>query len=252
MRVSEVALGAIASATVAGNILRLSGQLDRKDYLDVAKVIEAMGGKWNRKAAAHLFDEDVEDAIQDVLNTGEVRRVKQDLGQFDTPPALAAEVVKLADLTPETHVLEPSAGIGNLVAEIAKTTAWCNAIELDGKRYDALCRRAMGENVHVLHSNFLTAVSPSAIFDRVVMNPPFAKQADVDHVLHALKFLKPGGRLVAIMSAGARFRENRKADGFRKHVAALGAEWRDVPEGAFKESGTLVRSCILIVNMPAA
>jgi 16S rRNA G1207 methylase RsmC len=34
------------------------------------------------------------------------------------------------------------------------------------------------------------------------MNPPFARQADIHHVNHALKFLKPDGLLVSVMSAG--------------------------------------------------
>ena len=34
------------------------------------------------------------------------------------------------------------------------------------------------------------------------MNPPFENGRDIDHVTHALSLLKPGGRLVAIMSEG--------------------------------------------------
>jgi hypothetical protein len=32
-------------------------------------------------------------------------------------------------------------------------------------------------------------------FDRVLMNPPFEKQQDIDHVRRAFDHLKPGGRL---------------------------------------------------------
>jgi 16S rRNA G1207 methylase RsmC len=38
---------------------------------------------------------------------------------------------------------------------------------------------------------------PRYIYDRVVMNPPFDLERDVDHVTHALKFLEPEGQLVA-------------------------------------------------------
>jgi hypothetical protein len=44
-------------------------------------------------------------------------------------------------------------------------------------------------------------------FDRVVMNPPFDHGADIKHVEHARKFLKPGGRLVAVVANGPRQRE---------------------------------------------
>ena len=42
--------------------------------------------------------------------------------------------------------------------------------------------------------DFMKARVPmdGAQFDAVVMNPPFEKQADIDHVLHAYKMLKPG------------------------------------------------------------
>ena len=40
---------------IAGVIVQ---QLDRNDYVKVNKALEALGGKWNRKAKAHLFDED--------------------------------------------------------------------------------------------------------------------------------------------------------------------------------------------------
>jgi 16S rRNA G1207 methylase RsmC len=37
------------------------------------------------------------------------------------------------------------------------------------------------------------------------MNPPFEHGQDAKHVKHAFDFLKPGGRLVAIMANGAQF-----------------------------------------------
>ena len=33
-------------------------QLDRKTYLEVNKVLEALGGKWNKKHKAHIFETD--------------------------------------------------------------------------------------------------------------------------------------------------------------------------------------------------
>ncbi len=45
------------------------------------------------------------------------------------------------------------------------------------------------------------------------MNPPFSRQQDIRHVMHAAKFLKPGGRLVAVMGASAISGSNRLNDG---------------------------------------
>ncbi len=92
------------------------------------------------------------------------------------------------------------------------------------------------------------AQEPEASYDRVVMNPPFAKQADIKHVLHALRFLKPDGLLVSVMAASVAFRDNKLTLDFRDLIRERGGDIEALPEGAFKSSGTMVRS--LIVTIP--
>jgi hypothetical protein len=76
------------------------------------------------------------------------------------------------------------------------------------------------------------------------MNPPFARQADIDHVLHAMQFLRRGGLLVAIMSASVKFRSNAKTAAFRR----LGGRILELPDGSFKTSGTMVNACIVVID----
>lgn len=85
-------------------------------------------------------------------------------------------------------------------------------------------------------------------YDRVVMNSPFANGADVAHVTHAFSFLRPGGRLVAIMSAAVKFRSDRKTKAFRELVEAHGGEIEDLPEGSFRASGTDVRTVLVTID----
>jgi 16S rRNA G1207 methylase RsmC len=99
----------------------------------------------------------------------------------------------------------------------------------------------------VRHMDFLTQ-APEPNYDRVVMNPPFAKQADIRHVLHALRFLRQGGLLVSVMAASVAFRDNRLTQDFRDLIRERGGDMEALPEGAFKASGTMVRS--LIVTIP--
>ena len=48
-------------------------------------------------------------------------------------------------------------------------------------------------------------MKPNGIrFERVVMNHPFTKNQDSAHVEHALRFLKPGERIAAIMAGNTR------------------------------------------------
>jgi 16S rRNA G1207 methylase RsmC len=101
----------------------------------------------------------------------------------------------------------------------------------------------------IREGDFLDMV-PVTIYDRVCMNPPFERQQDIDHVMHAWKFLKPNGRLVAIMASSVAFRENKKTVEFREFLAANG-HLEHNPEGAFKESGTMVNTVTVVLYKPA-
>ena len=240
MKIAPGTISVLGAARIEGVSLFLTGQLDRKAYQDVNKVLEAIGGKWSRSAKAHVFQEDPEGLIEEIVLTGEYSRTKQDLGQFDTPPDLAAEAVSLARLSPGMRVLEPSAGVGNIAREIA--TLGCDPVccEIDPKRAGLL----RGEFSQVREGDFLR-MTDLGMFDRVVMNPPFAKQADIAHVSHALGLVRPEGRLVAIMSAGVLFRENEKTRAFREKVSERGGSITRVPAGAFRASGTDVSTVIV-------
>lgn len=84
------------------------------------------------------------------------------------------------------------------------------------------------------------------VYDGVVKNQPFHNQADLHHVLHALKFLAPKGRLVSVLAAGVRSRSNQLAKYFRAMVRDRGGWFEDLPEDAFEESGTLVQTVVVV------
>lgn len=251
MKISQPVLDVLSQATVNGNTLTLAGELDRKLYTDTAKVIEMLGGKWNRSAKCHIFPEDVEGVICDVLTTGEVVDMKKEFQFFETPQALVEKIVDLANVQPGYMALEPSAGKGAIVLELLKRGAFVFAHELDIKNVNHL-NAQFGDhpNMHpVVQADFLTVVDSPA-YDVVVMNPPFSKMQDIDHVTHAFKFLKPGGRLVAIMSPSWTFRETKKAEVFRDLYQEFGVWTEDVDAGAFKQSGTMVKTCIVVLGKP--
>jgi predicted RNA methylase len=242
LKIAQDVLEVLDRAEVNGDRLVLTGQLDRKLYTDVNKVLEAIGGKWNRSAKAHVFDMPVSDVLDPIMETGQYSRTKQDFGQFDSPPDVVSRVIHLAEIYPGMTVLEPSAGIGNLAGAAKRLGALVTTYEIDPKREAELRKVVNAVNV----SDFLSA-TPTANwkFDRIVMNPPFAGQADIRHVLHAANFLKPDGILVSVMSAGVMFRENRKTVEFRQFVADHGGTIEKLPEGSFVASGTPINTCIV-------
>lgn len=170
---------------------------------------------------------------------------------FPTPAALAQELIEIAAVEAHHKVLEPSAGEGALLHEVVKTGAKIWAYEIDPAKREKLVQTFYSQfgAGGCACKDFLTVASVRE-FDRVVMNPPFSRNQGIAHVLHATKFLKPGGRLVAILPAGVKTQKDKWGEAFRKLVTLLKGTIVDLPELAFKESGTLVRTVIVTLDMP--
>lgn len=250
MKIPAAVLEVLTRAETDGPRLVLTGTLDRKLYLDTDKALEAAGGKWNRRERAHLFDGDAADAIEPLLLTGEIISAKQLHGYFPTPAPVVQQLLDHARIEPGMRILEPSAGRGAIALAAAAAGALVDCVELQAGHAEAI-RDAHHPDVTVLVADFLTT-SPQPVYDRVVMNPPFATAADMAHVLHAFGALRPGGLLVAVMSAAVTFRQTTAAVAFRVWIDRASGELIPLPEGSFKESGTGVNTVIAVVPKPAA
>ena len=157
---------------------------------------------------------------------------------FPTPPEIAARAVELAGIEPGHRVLEPSAGTGRLVDAIGSQVEVV-AVE----RNLDLCvmlRKKTLPWVNVRCDDFLASNSDLGQFDRIVMNPPFENGADIKHIKHALGFLRPGGRLVAICANGPRQEAN---------LRELANHWEELPSGTF--AGTGVSTVLLAIDTPS-
>ena len=139
--------------------------------------------------------------------------------------------------------LEPSAGEGNLSEFLRENGANVDCIEINADRAKIL----ISKNFVVIGNDFLK-MTPTKKYDRILMNPPFDKGLDVIHVRHAINFLKPSGQLIAIMSAGARYRSDKATQEFHKEIEKFNGKFYDLPAGSFKESGTNVNTTILVIN----
>ncbi|GAA2470941.1 methyltransferase [Streptomyces mauvecolor] len=245
MKISDAVLDVLSRAHTDGPRLSLFEQLDRSEYLAVDKVLKAAGGKWNRSAGAHLFPTSAADAVEALLLTGEVCR-PQDFGYFPTPAPVVEKLLSLADLRAGDEVLEPSAGRGAIAAEAARTCP-VDCIELLADNAQHIANAGYARSVTV--ADFLTLPAEPR-YDRVVMNPPFARQADIDHVTHALSFLRSHGRLTAVMSAALTFRTNAQTANFRALIERSGGSVHALPDGAFKPSGTAVRAVLVTIPAP--
>jgi predicted RNA methylase len=244
----EPVAAVLRNATVDGAAVKLPpGQLDGRLYVAVDRALRALGGKWNRGAQAHVFAEPIGGRLTAILDAGKVTP-PQAFGFYPTPPALIDRLMELADVEPHHMVLEPSAGHG----------AICDALldVIDPERLR--CVELLPENCTVLRrlgylpieGDFMAVDLPAA-FDRVVMNPPFERKQDIHHVTRAFSLLKPGGRLVSIMSAGVVANGDAKSRALRALVEAHG--WLEHnPEGSFKPAGTAVRTVTVVLDASPA
>jgi predicted RNA methylase len=242
MKIEPTVAEVLTRSTFTDTRLVLPEQLDRTLYLRTAKVIVSLGGKWDRRAGAHIFPGEAGVLVAEALGTGEVRTAQED-GWFPTPASVVTHLVDLAGVRAAMTVLEPSAGEGAIAGACADLGAVVHCVELDPDRAAALRRLGF----HHVHEGDFLELPPHPQFDRVVMNPPFAHGADVAHVTHALAYLKPGGRLVSVMAKGVTSRGDRRAVTFRRTITDAGGWFADLPEGAFKVSGTTVRTVVAVV-----
>lgn len=247
MQVSNDILSVLSSAKCNEKMLYLPEQLDRSMYVKTNKVLEAAGGKWNRKAKAHIFDGNAEERIDEIIVTGSITVPKDDYNYFPTSIKYVNRMVANAELRDGDMFLEPSCGDGRIpIAAAAAAQLTITAIELDPKRIDYLKQDSafVKSRASLVEGDFL-AFQTTKMFDVIIMNPPFRNKADVKHVNHALDMLVKNGRMQAIMSAGVKFRTDKLTEAFRERVFSLGGVFDEMEEGAFKEAGTMVKTVLL-------
>jgi len=155
-------------------------------------------------------------------------------------------MVRIAGPCAGWRVLEPSAGTGNIVREIEKTDAAVVAVEIDPRLSNALRDSTPRVNRRdVRHGDFAELAAGLGSFDAVVMNPPFSQE--IDHVRAAFGLLYEGGVLVAVMSAGVKFRSDAKHAEFRVWAEARGTI-EPLPDDSFAPSGTSVRTVLVTLR----
>lgn len=251
MKVTNDVISVLSEARVDGHKLFLGGQLDRSLYTRTNKVLEAAGGKWNRKEKAHIFDCSAEGRIDEIILTGSIIVPKNDFNYFPSPEKIVNGMVESANIKDGDVVLEPSCGDGRIVKAIANAANHLKiiAVELDNSRVEKLLSdpEFIATGAELVNGDYLD-YSPTLKFDVIVMNPPFKNKADIKHTDHALDLLADRGRLRGILSAGVLFRQDSLTKAFRKRVELLGGTFTKLEENAFKDSGTLVSTVLLEID----
>jgi len=235
----------LQQCTVEGNIVKLPGiQLERKTYLDVAKEINHIGGKWKGgKVSGFVFEQDPTELLMQIASD-EKRNLQKEYQFFETPQALADKLVSLANINECHSILEPSAGRGALLTAINKL--------LPGKMID--CYELMDVNQSFL-KKIPTASFKGADFiendgtsyDRIIANPPFSNNQDIVHIQEMYTLLNPGGCIATISSTHWQHSNNSTEKRFRNWLKFVDAKVMAIEAGSFKNSGTNVAASIITI-----
>lgn len=131
------------------------------------------------------------------------------LSQWFTPEPLARRLVQWAGVGTGMRVLEPSAGSGAIVRELAeRQPASIVAVEIDAALTCGLrARFGHPDPVQVVHGDFLR-IAPLPV-DVAVMNPPYEGGQDLAFVTRALEWAPRVVALLrlAFLAGSKRYRE---------------------------------------------
>lgn len=175
--------------------------------------------------------------------------VAKDLQFYGTPAKVGRDILQHrfgGDYFKGKRILEPSCGEGSLLLALRNAGAdprLVYGVEVDSSRA-AKCRR-LGFRVYT--GNFLETAFTNK-FDFVLMNPPFYGKHYAKHVLHAWSLLAPGGTLVAILPATARYDHGLLDELVAANSGRWSSPWNDLPVGSFSESGTNINTTVLTVH----
>lgn len=195
----------------------------------VEETLSALGGV--HAGIGFQFDYNPEPVLKELARFGALpdRRSHQ---YYPTPERLAERAVELAEIGPEHECLEPSAGQGAIARLMPADRTHC--IEVSALHARILTERGLSS---VEQGDFLRHTGQ---YDRIVMNPPFDQGRALLHVEHAMRCLKPGGRLVALLPAGLQSRDL---------LPDYEVRWAERWDNAFEHASVSVAA--MVVDKPA-
>lgn len=216
-------------------------QFDKTDYQRLRAALLKAGATYKRSAFHFPSVERAEEVISQLLQ-GERVNFKKSLQYYPTPEPVADRLFQGVDVSGKV-VLEPSGGEGALVEQALKRGAdRVLTAELHTDFHQTL--RQKGAEVIGDDLLALTAEDVKDV-DVVIMNPPFTKGQDVDHVNHLLEILPPTAEIHAIMSGSIRHHSQSKYERFRDYLSEVGSVPEVIEKGAFQSSGTQVETCLV-------
>lgn len=156
---------------------------------------------------------------------------------FPTPVAVAHRMTQMARISKGMRVLEPSAGNGNLADAAAAAGGEVDVIEISSQLRDILTLKGYTAVAHDFNT-----FTPDEPYKAILMNPPFSKRQDAEHIMRAYGMLASGGTLVAIAGEGVFVGPDKKAEQFRAWLDSHNADIEKLEGGTFQDNALLAQT----------
>jgi hypothetical protein len=226
-----------------GRLGKLTVELSPALYKWVKAALEAVNGTWNRREQGFIFIEDPRPALANI--GGGMLKVDDD-EFFETPDEISDRMISDVGIPALAEVLEPSAGGGAIVRRIFHHQPDCQVIAVEQNSIRCNELRKISDDFHivVVRSTF-EEYTPSLLFDRVFMNPPF--RLAIDHILLAYNLLKSGAKLVSVCPENVFWRDDWKYGYFREFVDGHGRSEK-LHQNTFRPNGTSVDTRLVYLD----
>jgi len=248
----------------ANAIMMTRQELDAKLYQEVKTDLVKNGGKWQGgKFWGFRFPGHIKAAeILTRLQAGDqVNKTKERQLYVSTPivrEAIMEHVREFSQRQPRRpiYALEPSAGTGVLVNELLHFFGAGVRIDVCEKDNDLrqafyLVGEAPRPGVAVAGADFM-ALERRNKYDLIVANPPFAGYQGeyCDHITKMFWHMRGEGKslLVSVAPADWTYAERGRKAMFKEWLFEVGGAWHPLPDNAFKESGTLYKTGLVVFN----
>lgn len=233
--------------TLEDSVLKLPKvQFNKKSYAEAKKWIEEAGGSWQGgKIQGFTFPFDPE-RVFSILKEGKRCDLQKDFQFFETPADIADWLVMLTGGINEADtVLEPSAGRGSLIRAVHRScpSVMVECYELMPENREFLCSMP---NVILLGEDFTKDNTGS--YSKIIANPPFSGNQDIDHVRLMYERLEEGGILASITSPHWKFASEKKCADFREWLDEVHGQVFEIGAGEFKDSGTNVSTMAVVIK----
>lgn len=233
--------------TLENNILKLPAvQFNKKSYTEAKKWIEEAGGSWQGGKVQGFTFPFNPDRVFSILKEGKRCNLQQEYQFFETPDEIADWLVMLAGGVHEGDtILEPSAGRGSIIKAIHRS---CPSVLVECYELMPENREFLNslENVILLGEDFTK--NSVGHYTKIIANPPFSGNQDIDHVRLMYDHLDPGGTLAAITSPHWRLGTEKKCVEFREWLSKVNGKIFDIDAGEFKNSGTTISTVAIVIT----